>query len=61
VDLGTAPMSGGVATLNSTQRFYTVTANRQIAAAFNTQNATSSTFAVLASGILFADGFECRP
>jgi hypothetical protein len=61
VDLGTAPMSGGVATLNSTQRFYTVTANRQIAATFNAQNATSSTFAVVASGILFADGFECRP
>jgi hypothetical protein len=61
VDLGTAPMTSGVATLNSSQRFYTLTSSRQIAATFTTQNATSTVFPVLASGVLFADGFECRP
>ena len=61
VDLGTAPMTGGVATLSSSQRFYTVTSSRQIAATFTTQSATSTAFPVLANGVLFADGFECRP
>jgi len=61
IDLGTAPMSAGIATLNSTQRFYTIAASRQIAATFTAQNATSPAFPVLASDALFADGFDCHP
>jgi hypothetical protein len=65
VDLGTAPMVHGVATLAPTLRFYTVTggATLTISASTGVLDATSGTFAVTANpDSLFAQGFEnCRP
>ena len=62
VDLGSMPMVHGVATLTSTQAFYTVASGLQISASAATSSGTSQSFAVNANpDIRFADGFEgCR-
>jgi hypothetical protein len=64
IDLGSVQMSGGVAALNSTQRFYTVTGGNtlSIQAATATLNAGSATFGVIVdAGMVFNSGFEgCR-
>ncbi len=65
VDLGSAPMSNGVATLTSTQRFYTVANGLSITANDTAAGLTqiSAQFGVLANAdLLFSDGFDgCRP
>ncbi|MDR3388588.1 MAG: hypothetical protein P4L92_16195, partial [Rudaea sp.] len=64
VDLGSVTMIDGVATLNSTQLFYTLTSTPglQINASTGTLNGTSQAFNVVAnSDFVFASGFEaCR-
>jgi hypothetical protein len=62
VDLGSVTMVNGVATLNSTQVFYTVATGLQIQATAGAATVNSTTFDVTAnSDILFADGFDgCR-
>jgi hypothetical protein len=66
VDLGSAQMVNGVATLtNPVQRFYSVTSapGLQISATTGPISGTSQYFSVVAnSGLLFANGFDgCRP
>ncbi len=68
IDLGSAPISSGVATLKSAQQFYTVTTGLSINAVVATSpvpvngSAGSSQFAVQANpDLVFSDGFEsCR-
>ncbi|GAA0707131.1 hypothetical protein [Dokdonella soli] len=63
VDLGSVMMTAGVATLTSTQRFYTLAAapGLTISASNGTLNATSNGFRIVAADMLFSDGFEsCR-
>jgi hypothetical protein len=62
VDLGNVQMVHGVATLSSTQSFYTVASGLQINASSGVLNATSQTFAVQVNpDQLFANGFDgCR-
>lgn len=66
VDLGSATMASGAATLsNSTQRFYTVAAGLTVGAASSgtfSGTASSGTFNVTSnSGLIFSDGFDgCR-
>jgi hypothetical protein len=66
VDLGTVTMTNGVATLSSTQRFYTTGSNLTISSADSSNTlatTTSSAFAVMQNtDIVLASGFEgCRP
>ena len=62
LNLGSVAMVNGVATLNSSQHFYTLASGRSIDANSGSLTATSSTFNVVAgTDSLFADGFEgCR-
>ncbi len=62
LSLGSVAMVGGVAMLNSTQRFYASASGLTIAATSGLFTATSNGFSVLAgSDFLFADGFDgCR-
>jgi hypothetical protein len=62
IDLGSVTMVNGVATLVSSQRFYTMASGLQINAGTGTLNGTSQTFDVLAdANYVFADGYEgCR-
>jgi hypothetical protein len=63
--MGSVNLSGGTATLNGAQRFYTVTTGLQVAAKDNVASLSvqSNAFAVTAlADFLFADGYEtCRP
>ena len=62
-DLGSVNLSSSVATLTSSQRFYTVAASLQITATVSpTLTGTSKNFSVSANGdLLFSDGFDgCR-
>jgi hypothetical protein len=63
LDLGSVQMVHGVATLTSTQVFYTVAPSLHIGASAGSLSGNSQTFAVTANTDLpFADGFEsCRP
>ena len=68
LDLGSAVMINGVATLNSTQRFYAQHSGYKIKASVTIPNptpiqtATSSAFDVLVTDMIFSDGFDgCRP
>lgn len=69
LDLGSAVMVNGVATLTSTQRFYTLATALVITATVSDPNPTpisaqdSSSFDVTTNaGLIFSDGFEgCRP
>ncbi|HZW50241.1 MAG TPA: InlB B-repeat-containing protein, partial [Rudaea sp.] len=69
LDLGSVQMVDGVATLNSSQRFYTLHSGYQITATVTNPNPTpmvavlSATFDATASAeLVFSDGFEsCRP
>ncbi len=62
VDLGSVAMVHGVATLDSSQTFYTVAPGLQITATATGVSGMSQSFAVTASSdFLFADGFDgCR-
>jgi hypothetical protein len=64
IDLGSAIMQHGVATLSTTQRFYTVTdpATLQVTAKTLVLTATSDGFKITANaGLIFADGLDgCR-
>jgi hypothetical protein len=62
VDLGTATMVNGVATLDVATIFYTPASNLQIQASAGALGVSSGTFNVTADAdIIFADGFEgCR-
>jgi hypothetical protein len=62
ITLGSIAMVNGVATLVSSQRFYTIASGLQINAGTGTLNGTSQTFNVVAdANYVFADGFEgCR-
>ncbi len=62
IDLGTAAIVNGVATLAVPQRFYTVASGLTIAASGDALTATSVPFAVTAnSDLAFSDGFDgCR-
>jgi hypothetical protein len=61
IDLGSVPMSNGVATLNSTQRFYTAATGLTISAATSSLSKASSAFNVAAGNVVFSNGFEaCR-
>ena len=62
ITLGNIAMVNGVATLVSSQRFYTIASGLQINAGTGTLNGTSQTFNVVAdANYLFADGFDgCR-
>jgi hypothetical protein len=62
VDLGSVPMTNGVATLNVTQPFYTLASGLTINARTGVLNGTSRTFKVFVGGdLLFTDNFEgCR-
>ena len=61
VDLGSANMSNGVATLNVQQPFYTPATGLAIHAGTGTLNGTSHAFDVVPSQVLFDDSFEgCR-
>jgi len=61
--LGGVAMSNGVATLNSTQRFYTLGSGLTVTASTGALNATSATFNVTSGAdFIYADSFEaCRP
>jgi hypothetical protein len=63
LDLGSVSMVNGVATMNSSQRFYTLVSGRTIGATGGGLNATSAGFNVVSgSDYVFADGYEaCRP
>ena len=65
VDLGSATMVHGVATLDTAVRFYTVTdpSTLQVSAQLSALSATSDGFVVQANpDLAFADGFDvCRP
>src|SRR5581483_379844 len=63
LDLGSVPMTNGVATLTSSQAFYTLASGLTISATTGTYTGTSRGFSVLASAdFLFSDGYEgCRP
>jgi subtilisin-like proprotein convertase family protein len=62
INLGNIAMVNGVATLSSSQVFYTVASGLQINASTGTLNGTSQTFNVVAGAdYVFADNFEgCR-
>ena len=61
IDLGSVPMSNGVATLSSTQRFYTAATGLTISAATSTLSKASNAFNVAAGNVVFSNGFEiCR-
>ena len=62
IDLGSSVMSHGVATLTSTQRFYTAASGLNVNAQTGTLSADSEPFAVQGdASFLFADGFDsCR-
>ena len=63
IDLGSVAMSNGTATLDSTQRFYTLATANKINASSGAFNAISAGFNVVTNtDYIFADGFEaCRP
>jgi len=63
LDLGSVQMTNGVATLNSTQRFYVVASGKTVSATSGSLNTTSTAFNISANaGLLFSNGFEgCRP
>jgi len=60
--LGAAQMNHGVATLNVTQRFYTLGTGLTVTATAGSLSNTSAAFSIVtASEYLFADGYEgCR-
>jgi len=62
VDMGSVAMVNGVATLVSSQHFYTLATGLQINAGTGTLSGTSQVFNVVNSAeYLFADGYEaCR-
>jgi len=63
VTLGSVAMSNGVATLNSSQRFYTLASGMTIGASTPSLSGTSAAFNVVSgTDFVFGDGFDgCRP
>jgi len=63
LDLGSASLSNGVATLDSAQRLYTLAGGLTVTASSGALNAGSASFAVMSNpDFVFADGYEtCRP
>jgi hypothetical protein len=60
-DLGSASMSNGVATLISSQRFYTLGSGLKINATTGPLSGTSASFSVVSGDLIFADSFDgCR-
>ncbi len=61
IDLGSAVMVNGAASLTSSKRFYTVTSNLHVTATATAANGTSTAFSVVAGDMLFSDSFDgCR-
>ena len=63
VALGNVAMNNGVATLNSSQRFYTLASGLTIGASTPSLSGTSAAFNVVSgTDYVFGDGYEgCRP
>ncbi len=60
-DLGSATMNNGVATLVSSQAFYTLGSGLKINATTGPLSGTSASFSVVSSDLIFADSFDgCR-
>jgi hypothetical protein len=61
IDLGSAVMVNGAASLTSSKRFYTVTSNLHVTATATAANGASTAFSVVVGDMIFSDSFDgCR-